>query len=99
MRTRDGYDTEVLESLSAAVAPGVNPDAPHSVPLSALRIGMVVAEDIRMVSGTLLVARGYEIAQGFIERARNFRPGTVREPVRVFIPPPAETPSADAPPA
>jgi hypothetical protein len=56
---------------------------------------MVVAEDIRMVSGTLLVARGYEVAQGFIERARNFRAGTVQEPVRVFIPPPPEAaPSA-----
>jgi len=47
-----------------------------------------------MVSGTLLVARGYEIAQGFIERAKNFRAGTVQEPVRVFLPPPPEPPPA-----
>ena len=37
-----------------------------------------------MVSGTLLVSRGYEIGQSFIERARGFRPGTVKEPVCVF---------------
>jgi CheY-like chemotaxis protein len=92
MRTRDGYDTEVLESLAGTVEPSVNPDEPQWVPLGALRVGMVVAEDIRMVSGTLLVARGYEVAQGFIERARNFRPGTVQEPVRVFIPSPEEAP-------
>jgi hypothetical protein len=89
MRARDGYDTEVLDALAATVAPGTDPDQPQSLPLSALRVGMVVAEDIRMVSGTLLVARGYEIAKGFIERAKNFRPGTVVEPVRVFVPPPA----------
>jgi CheY-like chemotaxis protein len=88
MRTRDGYDPEVLESLAATVAPDTDPDAPRWVPLSALKVGMVVAEDIRMVSGTLLVARGYEVAQSFIERARNFRPGTVQEPVKVLVPPP-----------
>ena len=61
--------------------------------LSSLKVGMVVAEDIRMVSGTLLVARGYEIAPSFLERARNFRAGTVKEPVRVFIPPPPTPPA------
>jgi CheY-like chemotaxis protein len=89
MRTRDGYDTEVLESLAVTVQPSADPDEPQWVPLSGLRVGMVVAEDIRMTSGTLLVARGYEVAQGFIERAKNFRAGTVKEPVRVFVPPPA----------
>jgi CheY-like chemotaxis protein len=89
MRTRDGYDTDVLEALAATVAPGEDPDEPQWLPISALKVGMVVAEDIRMVSGTLLVARGYEVAQGFLERARNFRAGTVKEPVRVYVPPPA----------
>jgi CheY-like chemotaxis protein len=84
MRTRDSYDPEVLESLAATVAPGADPDAPQWVPIGALKIGMVVAEDIRMVSGTLLVSRGYEISQSFIERARNFKPGTVKEPVCVY---------------
>jgi CheY-like chemotaxis protein len=88
MRTRDGYDPDVLDSLAAAVGPTDDADAPQSLSLSSLRVGMVVAEDIRMVSGTLLVARGYEIAQGFLERAKNFRPGTVKEPVQVFVPPP-----------
>jgi CheY-like chemotaxis protein len=87
MRTRDTYDPEVLESLAGTVEPTGDPDEPRWVPLSALKVGMVVAEDIRMVSGTLLVARGYEVAQGFIERARNFKAGTVQEPVRVILPP------------
>ncbi|MEO5821035.1 MAG: HD domain-containing phosphohydrolase [Vicinamibacteraceae bacterium] len=94
MRPREAYDPEVLESLAGTVAPATDHDEPQSVPLSALKVGMVVAEDIRMVSGTLLVARGYEVAQSFIERARNFRAGTVQEPVRVFLPPPAEPPPA-----
>jgi CheY-like chemotaxis protein len=88
MHARDGYDPQVLESLAASVRSAEDSDEPQSMPLSGLQVGMVVAEDIRMVSGTLLVARGYEIAQGFLERARNFRPGTVKEPVRVFGPAP-----------
>lgn len=89
MRRHEGYDPEVLESLGAVVAPDGDPEVPKWVPLSALKVGMVAAEDIRMVSGTLLVSRGYEIGQSFIERARNFRPGTVKEPVCVILPPPA----------
>ena len=90
MRTRDGYEPEVLESLAATVEPSTDPEEPQWVPLNALRVGMVVAEDIRMVSGTLLVARGCD-QTGFIERAKNFRAGTVNEPVRVFIPRAART--------
>ena len=35
--------------------------------------------------GTLLVARGFEVTPGFLERVRNLKPGTVKEPVRVTI--------------
>jgi response regulator RpfG family c-di-GMP phosphodiesterase len=92
MRTREGYAPEVFGSLAGTVDPATNPDDPQWVPLSALKVGMVIAEDIRMTSGTLLVARGYEVGKSFIERARGFRAGTVKEPVRVF-PPPPETPA------
>jgi hypothetical protein len=79
----------VLEALAGTVAPEADPDELQWVALSGLKVGMVVAEDIRMASGTLLVARGYEVAQSFIDRARNFRAGTVTEPVRVFLAPPS----------
>lgn len=87
MRTHDGYDPGVLESLAGTVAPDADPTQPKWVPIAAIEVGMVVAEDIRMVSGTLLVARGYEIGPSFIARARNFKPGTVKEPVCVTLPP------------
>jgi hypothetical protein len=93
LRTREGYDAEVLEALAATVGPASDEPDIHTIPLSSLKVGMVVADDIRMVSGTLLVARGYEITQGFVERARNFRPGTVKEPVRVSVPHPPDAPA------
>jgi len=57
----------------------------RELPISGLRVGMVVAEDLKMVNGALLVARGFEVTESFVERARNFRPGSVKEPVRVIV--------------
>jgi hypothetical protein len=45
----------------------------------------VFAEEVKTTTGTLLVARGYEVTPGFVERAKNFRPGTVKEPLRVIV--------------
>ena len=53
------------------------------VALSALRIGMVLADDVRLATGALLVARGYEVTHHFIERIRNFPRGAVRGPLRI----------------
>jgi hypothetical protein len=46
---------------------------------------MVCADDVKMLNGTLLVARGYEVTASFLERIRNFRAGTVKEPLRVIV--------------
>jgi response regulator RpfG family c-di-GMP phosphodiesterase len=85
MRGRDAYNTEVLDALAGTAASGAAVDEVHELPLSGLREGMIVADDLQMASGTLLVARGYEITAGFVERAKNFGPNTVKGPVRVII--------------
>ena len=51
--------------------------------VAALRPGMVLAEDVYMATGALLVTRGYEITAGFVERLRNFPGGAVRGPVKI----------------
>jgi hypothetical protein len=33
----------------------------------------------------MLVARGYEIPSSFLQRVKNFRPGTLIEPVKVRL--------------
>jgi hypothetical protein len=48
---------------------------------------MVLACDVRSPSGVLLVARGYEVTSGLLERLRNFPPGFVQEPILVRVPP------------
>jgi hypothetical protein len=47
--------------------------------------GMILMDDLRTELGTLLVSRGYEISQSFIERMRNFGPGLLEERVRVQV--------------
>jgi CheY-like chemotaxis protein len=87
MRGRsERYDPEVLAALVEVRAVRTDDVEVREVPLSAVRIGMVLAEDVEMTSGSLLVTRGYEVTVGFVERVRNFRAGTVKEPVRVMMP-------------
>jgi response regulator RpfG family c-di-GMP phosphodiesterase len=87
LRGRSGtYDPAVLEAL-AAVRRGDDSkkETVREIPLSAVRVGMVFAEDVMMAHGPLLVARGYEVTTGFVARAKNFGPGSVKEPVRVIV--------------
>lgn len=55
----------------------------HELRVEALRPGMVFVEDVRMMSGSLLVPRGFAVTPTFLERIRSYQPGVVREPLRV----------------
>lgn len=55
------------------------------VSLGGLQVGMMLVEDLMRTDGMLLLARGVEISAGVIERMRNQRPGSVREPIRVSV--------------
>jgi CheY-like chemotaxis protein len=88
MRATDGYDPAVLDALTSLVearrAEGV-----RELPLAAVRAGMVFAADLRLLNGTLLIARGHEVTAGLLERLSNIRPGSVKEPVFVIASQPA----------
>jgi hypothetical protein len=43
-------------------------------------------QDVRTHQGTLLVARGFEVTQLFIDRSRNFGPELLGETVKVMVP-------------
>jgi hypothetical protein len=61
--------------------------------LSALELapGMVLADDLMTNASQRLMARGAEISETLIHRLRNLRPGVLKEPIRVLVPPPGET--------
>jgi hypothetical protein len=45
---------------------------------------MVFVDDLYTHVGTLLVPKGFEVTEAFLERARNFGPGILQEKVRVM---------------
>lgn len=97
MRGRlDRYEPRVLDALAELkVAQGPR-EGVREVFLSVLCVGMVFVEDVKTANGMLLVARGFEVTQGFLERVRNLKPGTVKEPLRVTIRPTTKPGSAAA---
>lgn len=80
------YDAIALEALAAVVAYDAERAEVREVSLRALMPGMILAEDVKTQTGMLIAAHGYEIRSSFIERLRNYRPGTVREPLLVQMP-------------
>lgn len=90
LRSESTYETLGLVKALASLYP--ESAAPRvelrSLPLRHLRPGMVIAEAVYTQAGQLLVNRGFEITDSFLERVRNFRRGLVREPVQVMLPPP-----------
>ncbi|MEP7305131.1 MAG: hypothetical protein ABJA98_06400 [Acidobacteriota bacterium] len=86
MRGRtEQYDPAVLRALDAIRGAGSAKEEIRELSLAGLRVGMVLAEDLRMKTGALLVTRGYEVTARFVECISNFRQGTVKDPLRVII--------------
>jgi len=86
LRGRKGrYDPVVLEALASVRGSTTARVEVRELPISALRVGMLCAEDVKLRNGTLVVGHGFEITASFIERIRNFAPGSVKEPVRVIL--------------
>lgn len=83
----DTYDPAVLEAALQVCGGASTSDTLHEVSLAALKSGMVFATDVKLTNGTLFVARGYEVTESFLARVKNFRAGSVKEPVRVFVRP------------
>lgn len=81
----DQYEPGVLSAFLALYGERREGDKIRDISLGALRSGMVFAADVKMATGTLFVARGYEVTPAFLERVRNLRPGSVREPLKVLI--------------
>jgi hypothetical protein len=48
--------------------------------------GMTIMEDLRTHLGTLLVPRGFEVSETFLERMRNFGATILSEKIKVLVP-------------
>jgi len=80
------YDPEVLEAVEDLYRERPARIAVKAIQADELAPGMVLAEDVRLLNGALLVARGYEVTSHFIERIYNFPPGVFAGEFRVIVP-------------
>ncbi|MFQ5341612.1 MAG: HD domain-containing phosphohydrolase [Anaerolineae bacterium] len=88
LQKRDGwYDPTILRALADAFDIAYWGEM-RAVSLEELTTDMVLAEDVRIEGGTLLLARGQKITEPVLRRLKNVAPYiTAREPFRVYMPP------------
>jgi FixJ family two-component response regulator len=79
------YAGDVLAALGALRASERPSERLLELPLASLRVGMRLAEDVRLQNGALLVARGGLVTESLLARMQNYKRGAVREPVRAFV--------------
>ena len=80
------FETKLVDSLESLVGLASGTPEVREVPVGRLTAGMVFMDDFYTHVGTLLVPKGFEVTEAFLERARNFGPGILQDKVRVLAP-------------
>jgi CheY-like chemotaxis protein len=78
------FDAKLVENLASLLAVAAGTPEVQNVAVGRLTPGMVFIDDLYTQVGTLLVPKGFEVTETFLERARNFGPGILQEKVRVM---------------
>jgi CheY-like chemotaxis protein len=82
------YTEELIEKFGRFLGAGSGRAEARQIPLKAVKAGMIIAQDIRTHMGTLLVSRGFEVTNLFLDRSRNFGPELLDEVIKVVVPAP-----------
>jgi response regulator RpfG family c-di-GMP phosphodiesterase len=83
MRGRGVYDPELLSAFARTVGARRVGPVVREIRAGQLEVGMTLVDDVRNVSGGLLVVRGQPVTEQLIERLANFSAKVIREPLRV----------------
>lgn len=87
LRAKAGrYGEAAIEKLAALVGAGAATSELRVMPLRLVTPGMTIMQDLHTHMGTLLVPRGFEITESFLERMRNFGSSVLTEEVKVLVP-------------
>jgi response regulator RpfG family c-di-GMP phosphodiesterase len=81
------FDADIVAAIAVLHDGSGDQGRVFEIPLSGLQPGMVLAEDIQTNGGMLVVTRGYEVTTAFIERIRNYRTGTLKSSLRIYVAP------------
>jgi CheY-like chemotaxis protein len=80
------YDAALFEALETMLGAGGDAEEVSEVAVGRVTSGMVFKDDLRTPVGTVLIPKGFEVTEAFLERMRNFAPGILQEKVRVVAP-------------
>jgi response regulator RpfG family c-di-GMP phosphodiesterase len=78
------HDIAYLEKLEIMVGAVAGTEKISEVLVGRLTPGMVFMDDLRTAVGALLVPKGFEVTETFLERVRNFGPAILQEKIRVM---------------
>ena len=79
------YGAQLVKSYAAHLGTSSAEMRVIRIPLGAVRLGMTILQDIRTELGMLLVARGFEVTERFMERIKNFGPALLEETIEVAL--------------
>ena len=92
LRARSGaYDAAVLDALTGVCE--IEEPEVRALMLKEMRSGMVLADDVKLETGMLIVARGQRVTEHLLLRLNNFHGRKLKEPILCEIPPGLEAPA------
>jgi CheY-like chemotaxis protein len=77
------HESTLVDSLESMVGATLGDQQVSEVCVGRVTPGMVFMDDLRTSVGALLVPKGFEVTETFLERLRNFAPAILQERVRV----------------
>ena len=77
------HDAALLDALKTIVGTGDQADDIIEVAVGRVTVGMVFQDDVRTAVGAVLIPKGFEVTEAFLERVRNFGPAISQEKARV----------------
>jgi response regulator RpfG family c-di-GMP phosphodiesterase len=80
------HDSQLVDHLAAAVGAESGKNEITEISVGKVKTGMIILDDVRTHMGVLLVPKGFEVTDVFIERMRNFGSGILAERIRVSAP-------------
>jgi CheY-like chemotaxis protein len=87
LRDRAGrYGASLVEKFAAHVGAAAPASDTRMLPLQHVRPGMIMGQDVRTQSGTLIVPRGFVVTLAFLEKVANFGSDLMAEKVEVRVP-------------
>lgn len=79
------YSEVLIEAMNTIYADGGQRSRLRELLPAELRAGMVLADDVRMGTGAMLVPRGVMVSESLLARLANLAPGALRGKVRVYV--------------